>query len=261
MDFTNEQDFMDQCGYVVENTWYPRVTKIVSIKAKPALYRFYAKMPDFNSAERMKEQSAEEGTLVHETIEKFLLGENPVIHPAIGAAFTAFHKFLTDNTIEINQDFVEYRLHHKEHRYAGTNDAIAEIGGKVGVLDIKTSQAIYRDYNLQTAAYIEALKPIVPELETRWILRIDQDQTCEACGAVLRKKGGHTVIRNAVGYLGRSCSHQWGLMEGRIELKEFPNWKHDFEAFLGAKKLWEWEHADWLEKIGYLPTASKTLNS
>lgn len=243
---------MDQCGYIVQNAWYPRVTKIVSIKAKPALYRFYARMPNFTSAERMKELSAEEGTLVHDTIERFLTGENPAIEPSIQAAFTAFRQFLTDNAIEVNRDFVEYRLHHKEHRYAGTNDAIAKIGGKTGVLDIKTSQAIYRDYNLQTAAYIEALKSLVPELETRWILRIDQDQTCEICGAVLRKKGGQKVIRNAIGYLAKTCGHQWGMMQGRIELKEFPDWKHDFEAFLGAKKLWEWENCDWLKKIGYV---------
>jgi len=41
-------------------------------------------------------------------------------------------------------------------------------------------------------------------------------------------------------------------MQGHIELKEFPYWHDDFQAFLGAKKLWEWEHDYWLKKIGYV---------
>ena len=49
-----------------------------------------------------------------------------------------------------------------------------------------------------------------------------------------------------------SCAHEWGPMQGKIELREFPYWQEDFEAFLGAKKLWEWENVDWLKKVGYL---------
>jgi hypothetical protein len=41
-------------------------------------------------------------------------------------------------------------------------------------------------------------------------------------------------------------------VEGVVEVQEFPNWTSDFEAFLGAKRLWEWEHEWWLKKIGYL---------
>ena len=29
-------------------------------------------------------------------------------------------------------------------------------------------------------------------------------------------------------------------------------WQSDFEGFLGAKRLWEWENEFWLRKIGYL---------
>ena len=127
------------------------------------------------------------------------------------------------------------------------------IDGKFGVLDIKTSQAIYRDYNLQTAAYVEALKNQYQNLQTRWILRIDQVQVCNRCGAVRRLKGGREKIRNNKN--GAVCpegQHDWSELRGDIELKEFPYWQNDFEAFLAAKKLWEWENQYWLEKIGYL---------
>jgi len=247
--FKSAEDFKEQCGYDIDGVWYPRVTKIVGIKAKPALNYFYASMPNYREAKRMTEQSAEEGTRVHDAVEAFLTGKDFEIDPSIRASFDAFQQFVSDNHIEVNRDFVEYRLHHKEHRYAGTNDAIATIGGKTGVLDIKTSQAIYRDYDLQTAAYIEALLPVLPALETRWILRIDQDQRCEHCPATLRTKGGRAKVRN--GY-GSRCQHVWGSMRGHVELKESPEWKGDFEAFLAAKRLWEWENEKWLREVGYL---------
>lgn len=253
-DFKDVDDFKRECGYEIGGQWYPRVTKIVGIKAKPALYRFYANMPNFSAAEAMKENSAAEGSLVHNTIEGLLIGHMPVIPPSIQASVEAFARFLDEYHIQVDRDFVEYRLHHPKERYAGTLDAIAIIGGVKGILDIKTSQAIYRDYGLQTSAYMAAMESLVSELRTRWILRIDQDQACQWCGAVLRKKGGRDVVRSNGGNwqdVQNCSSHIWGPMRGHVEIREFPNWENDFQAFLGAKKLWEWENEEWLKKVGY----------
>ena len=148
LDYKNVEEFKSQCGYEIDGVWYPRVTKIVDIKSKPALYRFYGAMKSYQDAERMKEQSAIEGTLVHDTIEAILTGQEPSIPLLIKPSVDAFLKFLEDNSIEVQTQYVEYRLFHPTHRYAGTLDAIATIHGKTGILDIKTSQAIYRDYNL-----------------------------------------------------------------------------------------------------------------
>ena len=254
MDYKTIDDFKTQCGYEIDGAWYPRVTRIVGIKAKPALYRFYANMPNFNAAERMKDQSAVEGTLVHDTIEGILTGKKPDVPSSIEPSIDAFLKFLDEQSVAVDPEYVEYRLHHPKDRYAGTLDAVATIGGKKGIMDIKTSQAIYRDYNLQTAAYIAAMQTSLPELETRWILRIDQDQTCAWCGATQRRKGGRVVVRANGNYSAfRSClGHEWGPLTGKVELQEFPDWKSDYEAFLGAKRLWEWENEEWLRKVGYL---------
>ena len=50
----------------------------------------------------------------------------------------------------------------------------------------------------------------------------------------------------------RACTHEWGPTEGTVELQEFPEWQGDYQAFLGAKKLWEWENEAWLKRVGYL---------
>ena len=257
MYYSNLQHFKGMSGYEINGVWYPRVTKIVDIKAKPALYRFYAEMNNFNEGEAVKKQSASEGTAIHETVEQILIGQSPVVEPSIAPAIEAFKKFLEEKNIQVDADFVEKQVVHQEERYAGTLDALALIDGKFGVLDIKTSQAIYRDYNLQTSAYIAALEKDFKNLQTRWILRIDQVKQCLKCGATLREKGGRKKIKlpwlnGGYSEKVKNCEHQWSELQGNIELKEFPYWQEDFRAFLGAKKLWEWENDYWLRQAGYL---------
>lgn len=240
------------CGYEIDGFWYPRVTKIVDIKSKPALYRFYGEASSYNAARETTENSAKEGTLIHEITEKFLIGEKPEIPPEIKPAISAFLNFFENNNVQVDKEYVEKRIFHPQHRYAGTIDALALIDGKFGVLDIKTSQSIYRDYNLQTSAYIEALMSELPTLETRWILRIDQIKKCLQCDATLRTKGGRNKIRRGRSNACPEDQHQWSELTGVTELKPFPYWREDFEAFLGAKKLWEWENDYWLKQVGYL---------
>lgn len=255
-DYKDLDDFKEKSGYTIDGVWYPRVTKIVSIKAKPALYRYYGEAASFKAAQDVTEQSAKEGTMIHEAVEGLLLAKNPEIPAMVAPAVRAFQEFFEKNNIQTSPELVERRIVNHDHRYAGTIDAMAMIGGKFGVLDIKTSQGIYRDYSLQTLAYMDALKNQFRNLTTRWILRIDQTQKCLRCGATLRTKGGREKVRidwkNGGGTAARNCEHDWGPLTGEIELKEFPYWQNDFEAFLGAKKLWEWENEVWLKKAGYL---------
>ena len=181
-----------------------------------------------------------------------MIGENPEVPAGIRPAIQAFLEFLETQNIQVDKEFVEKRIFHPEHRYAGTIDTLALVDGKFGVLDIKTSQAIYRDYNLQTSAYLEALLSELPSLETRWILRLDQIHTCLKCSATMRPKGGRNKIRRGKTSSCQPEKHQWSDLKGIVELQEFPFWKEDFQAFLGAKQLWEWENIHWLKQTGYL---------
>lgn len=252
MYYKDVAQFKELAGYEIDGFWYPRVTKIVEIKAKPALYRFYAGMENFSAGEKVKQQSATEGTLIHDTVESILTGKKPTIPHSIEPSIKAFMEFLEKQNIQVDRDYVEHRLVNYEERYAGTLDAIALIDGKLGIMDIKTSQAIYRDYNLQTSAYFAAMREKVKGLETRWILRIDQVRHCIHCGAFLRTKGGRAKVKTDWGNsFMRACHHEWGELEGVIELQEFPYWEDDYRAFLGAKRLWEWENDEWLKKVGY----------
>ncbi len=258
-DYKDTEDFKEQCGYEINGFWYPRVTKIVGIKAKPALYRYYAEAASFAAAAEQTKKSAEEGTKIHEAVEKLMVGQNPEINPQIAPAVSAFVDFLEQNNIQVDPEHVERRILNLDHGYAGTIDTMALYQGKFGVMDIKTSLDFYRDYNLQTAAYMDALikDPAVPDPQTRWILRIDQIKTCLRCGSTLREKGGRQKIRKAYPPVRGAVpcqpeEHAWGELKGVVQTKEEPYWREDFEAFLAAKRLWEWENAHWLRRIGYL---------
>jgi len=259
-------EFRARSGYEIDGRWYPRVTRIVDMKAKPALLKFYATM-GYDKASLISQQSAKEGTAVHEAVEAILLGRSPTVARSVSSSVQAFLDFIKKTPIKVlDSKHVEKLVHHKKHGYAGTLDALAEIEGKFGVLDIKTSEGIYRDYNLQTAAYMAALVDEFKDLQTRWILRIDQNQQCLRCGAGMRTKGGRKKIKRPMsnGHLfnngfhahygvSKMCKvdeHDWGPIEGVVELKEIKDsWEEDFAAFLGAKALWEWEHRDWLVKM------------
>jgi len=263
MRYDNLKHFKTTCGYDIGDIWYPRVTKIIDIKSKPALENFWREMESYSSAEEVKNKSAQEGSLVHSVVEKTLTGEVVEIPDEIRPAMQSFQKFNEERKISVDPAFIERRVVSLRHRYAGTIDALATIDGKFGVLDIKTSNGFYPDYNLQTVAYVSALQEfevkrgmaLPQDVQTRWILRVDQKKNCAKCGATLREKGGRSKIRNGRANGKVFCAedrHEWGETKGEVELREFPYFYKDLKAFMAAKTLWEWEHDYWLRQAGYL---------
>lgn len=255
----NLSEFMGQNGYVIRGMWYPRVTSIVDIKSKPALYKFYGEAQSFSHALSMSGRAASQGTKVHNAIEAILAGRFPEPDAQIMPSLQAFQDFRKAHTINVRPELIEQRIYHLAHRYAGTADVFAEIDGVFGILDIKTSTGIWRDYQLQTAAYLAACQeegcfenappgglPVKPE--TRWILRIDQARSCRVCGARLRQKSGRDKVSGGF----ELCEHDWGQIRGEWELKDLNqagDFEFDFRAFLAAKTLWEWENEHWLKQI------------
>lgn len=262
MYYTNAEEFKNLNGYVIDDIWYPRVTKILEIKSKPGLEVFFREVGDYASVEEIKNRSAEEGSMVHAVVQGLLTGQENSIPKEIAPAVETFQRFNETRHIVFHKEYVERQIKSSRYRYAGTVDALATIDGKFGVLDIKTSTGFYPEYNLQTAAYVLALQEFAVrrelglprDIQTRWILRINQHRVCKECGAFLREKGGRKKIRIKIGSI--SCAsdeaHEWGATVGDVEIKEFPYIHSDMKAFIAAKVLWEWENSYLLRKIGYL---------
>jgi hypothetical protein len=257
------EKFKREKGHFIENQWFPRVTSIIEVKAKPGLYKFYAESLNFQEANRKKGLAGSEGTKIHEAIEEILAGRTPIVEDEFKPSIKAFMDFLKQNELVVEKDFIEKRLLSKNFRYTGTFDFIGYVNGKFSVVDIKTSSSIYKDYGLQTSAYLYALneygsifdsegrfvKKIPKEIESRFILLIRRKRICEKCGAeYIVRSGREPKIENG----DPNCEHKFGEIIGEFELKEFENHTNDFKAFLACKDLWEWENEFFLKQIGYL---------
>lgn len=255
------EKFLKENGYFIDGVWYPRVTAICQVKSKPGLYKFYAEAESFQKANQIKSQAAREGSIIHEIVESFITRRDVIVPEEYIGIKKAFENFLKENSFFSHRDWIEKKIKHPIHRYAGTFDLLGELNSSFALIDIKTSQKVYDDYRLQTAAYIFALneepwlrsydgrKIVLPRMvEKRYVLRIAQKRICEKCGAVMYLKQSGNKIFN-----GRDdCQHQFGEIEGEWELKAFEDHETDFKAFINCKGLWEWENREFLHEIGYL---------
>ncbi|MDO8633135.1 MAG: hypothetical protein Q8O97_02895 [bacterium] len=225
--------FKHKYGHEVEGLWVPRVTAITS---------FVSKGNGFWTRE-----SADWGTLVHQSIASTLKGEKQESDPRILPSLQAFFEWQKANSLEIEDGSeVEKKVFDREHLYAGTVDIIGKIGGRKGIIDLKTSSEIRAEHSLQTAAYFGAYNSNgeAEKCKTRWIVRIDQYEECKGCFARRKSRvtGGNPF-----------CNHVWDIPKSEIEFRELESQEHDLDAFLSAKELWEWYNRKWLMQIPNYP--------
>lgn len=156
----------------------PGVTSILSMLPKPFLQYWSAKMvAEFavdnfgaysalvmngqreaaidvlkGAPRRYTKQRADIGSDAHDLFERLSRGEEiGAVHPDLQGYVDQFRLF--------TRDFSPTWLANEEtiwsdtHRYAGSFDAIAEVGGETVVIDFKTTKAIYPEVGLQLSAY------------------------------------------------------------------------------------------------------------
>lgn len=95
------------------------------------------------------------GTAVHDAIEAAVLGQSRPEYPEnVAPRMAHFDRFVEDFRPKWLAS--EAAVFSRKYRYAGTLDAIVEIGDETLLLDVKTSKDVYPEYALQLAAYRHA---------------------------------------------------------------------------------------------------------
>ena len=115
-----------------------------------------------------KKEAADAGTLAHLMVECDLRGKKwehgaypeDIVRKAWGA-YAAYTTWKEQSRLLLVS--LETPLVSREYRFGGTPDAIVNIGGRFAIVDLKTSNAIYRDYLLQVAAYKQLWDENYPE--------------------------------------------------------------------------------------------------
>lgn len=111
---------------------------------------------------KKSKEAADIGTAVHAYLESYLnaginkkpLPEMPV-NPLIRKAIEAFLDWTKANDVKFIAS--ERKVYSRQYGYAGTLDALGYVNGELAIIDFKTSNGIYDDYFVQTAAYAHAV--------------------------------------------------------------------------------------------------------
>lgn len=200
--------------YFVGDQEYERVTQILNIVSKPALYFWYGK----NGTAKCKQildEAATLGTGVHNILERLGKGETVSYFssPVAKRAHDDLKVWLKQNKVEIMN--TEHRIHHTKYHYAGTCDGIVKIDGKIVMIDYKTSSACYDTYALQLAAYKNAFENmnIGVKVDRCLVLRFEKDMS---------KKNSFDVYEvNDLDYQWESFKHalylyRWEKSKGKL---------------------------------------------
>jgi hypothetical protein len=103
-------------------------------------------------------KAGEIGTQAHHLIEWAIrkalgqkVGPEPKVVDDAQWAFMAFEDWA--RSVALKPIFIEQTVFSRVHGYAGTMDLLAEIEGRIELVDFKTGKAIYAETHLQNVAY------------------------------------------------------------------------------------------------------------
>lgn len=174
--------------YYVDGKWAPGVTTILSIINKPFLIKWAAnEAGNFvketiipgkpldeveiqqlvdgakNAHNKKRDGAADMGTYIHNYIESFVRGEEPIkpVNPRLLKVVNKFHEWW--DTVQPEVLSPERMMCSVTHNFAGTADLICRINGKITIVDWKTGSGIYEDMFSQLAAYSVMLEEEYPE--------------------------------------------------------------------------------------------------
>ena len=163
------------------------------------------------------------GTKIHDWISEYLLGKEPSMpqETVVLQGANAFLDWQKENKLKFIAS--EIALYSKEHGFCGKLDAVAKQGKKTYLIDFKTSNGIYNEVMLQTAAYAHAHEEMgLGKIDGRFELRLEK-RTPEEFELEMDEKGKVNEVYKP------------------FEALELPgNQDEDFAGFLAAKNLFEW---------------------
>ena len=213
--------------YLPGDRKYPSVTTILQVIAKPALLNWAARTaaslvledPErFDTADKAaggiftkRDKAADRGSMVHSLCEAIDLGNTPDLSEApadVQGDARAYQAFVATHNPQTL--YTEATVWSDTHQYAGTTDLICKLqDGKTWLLDRKTGKAIYREATLQVTAYRHAELLLFDG-------HMGDMPPIDATGIVLLQPDGTFT---------------------------FTTVEASLDAFLAAKKLWEWLEA------------------
>ena len=173
--------YSDHSTYINKNEIeVPSATTILKLLNKPFIAKWANSLGwKRQSYERVLEESANKGTLVHELIHEYLFREGKKFNTTTSDdvnfiyeninAFKEFEKEYNINPIWGEKSFTC-------ETFGGTVDLYCDLEGKRTILDFKTSKRFYSSHFIQLGAYIQLLESNGLDVEQVAILRIKEGE-------------------------------------------------------------------------------------
>jgi len=163
----------DERWYQIGETFLPSVTWICGHYPKGIAFYKWLADKGWDEAEAIKSAAGDKGSKVHKAIEDILKGKTVKYDSKYRNPSTEELEELTpqeygcvmsfvDWAKETNPEVIatEYTVINQELGYAGTVDFKAKINGQVYLIDLKTSQQVWPEHELQVSAYKHADKGV-----------------------------------------------------------------------------------------------------
>ena len=140
--------------------WKPSVTTVIGETCSKGKFLDEWLMKNGLNAINLRDAAAERGTAVHENVELLLNGEEIIVdNEFIQKSLMSFEKFYNETNLHVHGQ--EIFLYHKDVPWAGTPDIIADINGRLSIVDIKTGD--YRKtHEIQQLMYMDFWNTIFP---------------------------------------------------------------------------------------------------
>ena len=150
---------LDKSGPLVG--WAKRETAACAVRNLDMLAKMRATGGDAAATEWLKkipdyqrDTAADVGTRIHRLVEQLARGTEPEVTAEEAPFIDGYRRFLA--AYQPRFLAVEEMVASLRHRYGGTLDALAVIGGETWILDVKTGAGIYPETALQLASYASA---------------------------------------------------------------------------------------------------------
>ena len=166
----NKSKYINSNGYYI-----PRVTEIISKMISNDILLYWANSLGFK---RLKykdvlNKAANIGTEAHSAIEKFFKDKFKTDNNIPFLGFLEWYNDIETSGLQIEPIFIEKEL--ICNLFGGTLDALLRIGGRVFIVDFKTSNHVTYSYFLQLAAYNYILKLLGINVDGVLVLQLDKE--------------------------------------------------------------------------------------
>lgn len=208
----------------------PSVTWIAGSYPKGVGFYKWLAEKGWDESEAIKNAAGNKGSKIHEAIADILQGNEVRIDSKYLNKETGQLEELTLEECDAILSFIDWKnevkpeviawettIFSEKYNYAGTVDFIAKIDGEVWIIDFKTGQYVWPEYELQVSAYRKAIE--------------EEEHFIESIKGVNAPETIKTAILQ-VGYRKNKAGYKFTEIENK------------FPLFLAAQTIWQNDHGN-----------------